>query len=227
LLQQTGGGNNSSSSTSGSNAPSMSHAMQHPVEVTVDASKACNTGMLNGLHTAAGHRQPASAIGPAAAAAACPAVVVVFLSNTMGSTSYGVAQDASVHIIRGEHTTEQVQPAAARNCCVSCSIPRCACEFEAKLYQRCVACISEHCLHMTLTHSESRPAAPLTEQGMSLESVMITPVLLSKLSCSPCVKQSALHAFPLSCDCCAALLAGFTQRRVAGSMSGFLQHLLT
>jgi hypothetical protein len=28
-------------------------------------------------------------------------------------------------------------------------------------------------------------------------------------------------------DCHAALLAGFTQRRVAGSMSGFLQHLLT
>lgn len=36
------------------------------------------------------------------AVAACPAIVVVFLSNTMGSTSYGVAQDASVHIIRGE-----------------------------------------------------------------------------------------------------------------------------
>jgi hypothetical protein len=36
-----------------------------------------------------------------AAAAARPTAVIVFLSNTMGSTSYGVAQDASVHIIRG------------------------------------------------------------------------------------------------------------------------------
>jgi hypothetical protein len=103
---QLGGGTNSSSSTSGSNASSMAHA----VEATSDTSMVCNTDNFAGLHTTAGQLQPANALGPAAAAAgpaACPGIVVVFLSNTMGSTSYGVAQDASVHIIRGEHRTVQ------------------------------------------------------------------------------------------------------------------------
>jgi hypothetical protein len=127
---------NISSKTRSSDAPNIMHAVQHAEgAATFTASMACNTDRLTRLHAApdAGHIQPANALGPAAAAAAaCPATVVVFLSNTMGSTSYGVAQDASVHIIRGEHRTVEVQQAARCGPRLLCWLQRCCLQVEAK-----------------------------------------------------------------------------------------------
>ncbi|WIA09553.1 hypothetical protein OEZ86_012118 [Tetradesmus obliquus] len=69
----------------------------------VDSCRLLGLNELHVLHIDAPARPSLSpkAAAPGAAAASGSKAVIAFLSNTMGSTAYGVAQDASVHIVRG------------------------------------------------------------------------------------------------------------------------------